>query len=175
MPSEERRRDSSSQTNGQLQSPFLEEDLFLRETDDEWAAPLAGLEAESPFLHAFELDRASRSKPEGSEEEDGETQERSAPDYIGKLPQEVQFPQAEAADAEEDLLTVEVERDQREVEALLSGKHFADEVNSGFELQEATGLSVALYADTADASVASKSPFSAESWEGGEGSSLGGE
>lgn len=52
-----------------LDSPFTEEDLFMRETEAEWEANLVFLEAESPFMHAFEQGRSTLVEPEELEGE----------------------------------------------------------------------------------------------------------
>lgn len=46
----------------------MEEDLFLRETEAEWEANLTALEAESPFMHAFEQGQKNLIEPEEREE-----------------------------------------------------------------------------------------------------------
>lgn len=52
-----------------LDSPFTEEDLLMRETEAEWEANLVFLEAESPFMHAFEQGRSTPVEPEELEGE----------------------------------------------------------------------------------------------------------
>jgi len=52
-----------------LDSPFTEEDLLMRETEAEWEANLVFLEAESPFIHAFEQGQSTLIEPEELEGE----------------------------------------------------------------------------------------------------------
>ena len=56
-----------SQPQRNLESPFLEEELFVRES--EWEAHLPALEAESPFLQAFEESQRPEVEPAVYEEE----------------------------------------------------------------------------------------------------------
>jgi|GEM_PF-6583142 len=78
---EEKNRATHSHPLGNLESPFLEEELFVREAEDEWEARLAALEAECPFLSAFEqghgpFDSPKMEEPRSFDEEpfsEGET------------------------------------------------------------------------------------------------------
>jgi hypothetical protein len=56
---------------GSLESPFLEEELFVEENGSEWQARLAALERESPFGQAFDQGQTTLIQPEELEE-DGE-------------------------------------------------------------------------------------------------------
>jgi hypothetical protein len=60
---------------GDLESPFLDEELFTGEFEAYGGARLAALEAESPFLHAFAQVRAMSFDPEEPEEEIVEEEE----------------------------------------------------------------------------------------------------
>ena len=53
---------------GNLESPFLEEELFVRETEAEWEPHLEALQSESPFQSAFDQDRTTSVEPELEEE-----------------------------------------------------------------------------------------------------------
>ena len=45
---------------GGLESPFLDEALFLEESEGEWGPHLVTLQSETRFQHAFEQGRAIR-------------------------------------------------------------------------------------------------------------------
>ena len=60
---EERDQTGPSYPRGDLESPFLEEELFLGETEPGWEAHLAALETESPYLYAFEQDALLEVEP----------------------------------------------------------------------------------------------------------------
>jgi hypothetical protein len=65
-----------------LESPFLEEELFGGETEDEWELRLVTLQSETPFQHAFEQGRPTLIEPEELEEEFVEEEEQAdADDY----------------------------------------------------------------------------------------------
>jgi len=49
---------------GDLESPFLEEELFAEESETDWEVHLAALEAESPFRWAFEEEPGPAIEPE---------------------------------------------------------------------------------------------------------------
>jgi len=66
---EENDRDLRLSRSRNIDSPFAEGDLFVRETDAEWEVNLAALEAESPFRHAFKQGRSILNQPEVLEEE----------------------------------------------------------------------------------------------------------
>jgi murein DD-endopeptidase MepM/ murein hydrolase activator NlpD/peptidoglycan hydrolase-like protein with peptidoglycan-binding domain len=51
---EENENTSPSQANRNIVSPFLEEELFVKESGDEWKPRLAALEMEIPFRQVFE-------------------------------------------------------------------------------------------------------------------------
>ena len=53
-PREEQEQALHPYSQGELESPFLEDEFFAEEPEDEGEAHLAALEAESAFLHAFE-------------------------------------------------------------------------------------------------------------------------
>lgn len=73
MPSpDEQRPRSPSLTQGQLESPFLEGEIFVTEVERDLESRLKAVEAESPFLQAFEQGRAILIEPEepkGEEEQ----------------------------------------------------------------------------------------------------------
>src|SRR5688500_17884826 len=70
MPSrDEQFRDSSPYPRGDLESPFLEGELLLGETEAEWEPRVGRLQAESPFHNAFEQGRTSFGESEAAEEE----------------------------------------------------------------------------------------------------------
>ena len=60
----------------ELESPFLQEQLFEREAEPAWEAHLPALEAESPFLHAFEPGETSVIEPSEAEEAFVEEEDR---------------------------------------------------------------------------------------------------
>jgi hypothetical protein len=62
--SEEKYRGLRSDPLGDLESPFLEEKLFVGESEPGWEAHLGALEAESPFQSAFEQGQTSLMEPE---------------------------------------------------------------------------------------------------------------
>jgi len=66
---EEKNRATRSHPLGNLESPFLEEDLFVGKSEGEWEARAAALAAESPFQNAFEQGRPSLIEPEELEDE----------------------------------------------------------------------------------------------------------
>lgn len=68
----------SSSSLEDLESPYLEEELFVEEAEAEWEAHLAALDGENLFRHAFEQDRAIFNEPEEPEEEFVEEEERQA-------------------------------------------------------------------------------------------------
>lgn len=66
---EEKDQLSRSNPRSDLESPFLAEELFVKEAEPEVEARLAALEAESPFQNAFDRARTSLIKPEELKEE----------------------------------------------------------------------------------------------------------
>ncbi|HSD58318.1 MAG TPA: DUF2272 domain-containing protein [Methanotrichaceae archaeon] len=62
-------RDGRSTSQGNLESPFLQEELFGGKTEAEWETHLSALEAKSPFLNAFEQGRTSAVEQEGDAQE----------------------------------------------------------------------------------------------------------
>ena len=83
-------RDHRSQAPRDLESPFVQEELFAAETETQWEAPLlSALEAESPFLNALQQDWTrltqqeepeSLEEPEEEREDEEETEEPSHPE-----------------------------------------------------------------------------------------------
>jgi monoamine oxidase len=59
-----------------LESPFLEEELFVGDTQDEWEPRLVTLQSVTPFQHAFEQGRPTLIEPEDLEEESVEEEVR---------------------------------------------------------------------------------------------------
>jgi uncharacterized protein YcbK (DUF882 family) len=82
MPSPEQRdRGSTSYFSGNLDSPFLQEEIFVTGTETEREGDLARLEVETPFQTAFEEGLTSL-RPEAPEEEfAGEDQWRGEEDF----------------------------------------------------------------------------------------------
>lgn len=77
---EEKERDLLSSQMGKLESPFLEEELFVREAEAEWEPHLVALQSESPFQRAFEQGRTILIEPEEMEEEFVEEEESDKAD-----------------------------------------------------------------------------------------------
>ena len=64
MPSQDKqRRGSPFLSEDDLETPFLDEEFFVKEDETELEARLAALEAESPFLSIFEQPSAGDSQP----------------------------------------------------------------------------------------------------------------
>src|SRR5689334_61574 len=68
---EDRERDLRSDPTGNMESPFLEGELFVGESAPDWETRLSAFEGESPFLSAFPHDRTTSS----TEREDWEAWE----------------------------------------------------------------------------------------------------
>lgn len=79
---EDQERASHPYPQGELESPFLEEEIFVGEAEGEWQARLTALEAESAFQHAFEQSPAMPFELENYEEEELSL-EGEAP-YVGE-------------------------------------------------------------------------------------------
>ncbi len=146
---EEKDRALRSHPQGGLESPFLGEDLFVEEPEAEWETRLAALEMESPFQHAFEQGRTIPIEPEELEEEfvegGDETPEEGFPKYPGEPEQEEQFSEAEASHSEEELLSLEGEKDvfrSGDEEAILVTETLRteDEAHEAEPEEEAVGL-----------------------------------
>ena len=54
MPSQDKQRRGSPPPEGELESPFLDKELFVKEAEPEWEARLESLVGENPFTFAFE-------------------------------------------------------------------------------------------------------------------------
>jgi hypothetical protein len=82
-PREEQEQALHPYSQGELESPFLEDEFFAEESEDEGEAHLAALEAESPFRHAFEQRSVIPFEPEELEEEFVEQEEwAEAEDFL---------------------------------------------------------------------------------------------
>jgi len=60
---------SAADYTGEVESPFLDEELFVGESEEEWEPRAAALAAETPFQTAFERDRPRIDPPEMEEPE----------------------------------------------------------------------------------------------------------
>ena len=72
---------SNSQEN--LESPFLDEEIFVKENEAEAEPHLETLQRESPFRYAFEEARAVRPEPEDLEEKFDEEEWVDEEDFFG--------------------------------------------------------------------------------------------
>lgn len=71
---------SATDYTGEVESPFLDQELFAVEPKEEWEPHAAALVAETPFQRAFEQGQTSLSEPEELEEEFVEEEEQADAD-----------------------------------------------------------------------------------------------
>lgn len=87
------RSSTSTDNSGKVESPFLDQELFVAESEEEWEPRVAALVAESPFISAleerrsgFDLDQREEEaldEPEGEDEvADGEAREELDEDEL---------------------------------------------------------------------------------------------
>ena len=102
-PREEQERALRSYPQGELKSPFLEEELFVGETEADWEVHLTALEAESPFRHTFEQSSAIPLEPEEPEEEFIEEEEEGTEADDSLLAEAEDYNGGALADLEENI------------------------------------------------------------------------
>ncbi len=69
LPRDYQRRGSLYNPESEPESPFINEELFVKEAEPEWEGRLASLEMESPYRNAFEQGMMISGEPEELEEE----------------------------------------------------------------------------------------------------------
>jgi outer membrane protein OmpA-like peptidoglycan-associated protein len=72
---------SSADYTGKVESPFLDEELFIGESEEEWEPRVAALAAESPFQSAFEQGQGHFESPEMEEPESFGEEDFTGTDY----------------------------------------------------------------------------------------------
>jgi len=104
---QEKDRDLRSYPKSDLESPFLEVELFVGESKAEWETSLAALETKSPFQRAFELEQEEIVKPKEHEElewVEAEDQDEEAATDLEESIEEL-YDEEEAPYAEEEVWT----------------------------------------------------------------------